>query len=133
LVSTGVGGQNATGTAFYDLFGTTHSDTFEIHTYCFELFTFDPDIDSTESNDDSDVGGRFVGPNGIVINFNQNNPNLSWALQTPITGVSIAANGDLSTNNVPVGTQIVVVISYTDPDTNFVVSTTYTVAVVSGG
>jgi hypothetical protein len=135
LVSTGVGGQNATGTAFYDLFGTSHSDTFEIHTYCFEIFSYDtPNIAGSGGpfTDTLEMSGRFVGPNGIVDNINHNggnaNPNLSFALATPVTGVSIDPNsGDLTGTNVSNGTQIDILVTYTDPNTGFAVTLPQTV------
>ena len=135
LVSTGVGGQNTTATATFNLFGTERSDDFTIHTFCFDVLDFDGEIPPTQEEDDSDLRFRFVGPNGVVIQQGQSNPNLSWALESPIAGVSIdpTNNGNLTTDNVAVGTLINVVVTYTDPVTGVALSDTYTVEVTSGG
>ena len=132
LVSTGVGGQNTTATATFNLFGTERSDDFTIHTFCFEILRFDDEIGPNEtSGDDPDLDFRFVGPNGVVIEDEDDNPNLTWALQTPIAGVAVDPDdGDLSTDNVAIGTTINVVVTYTDPVTGIAVSDTYTVEVV---
>ena len=132
LVSTGVGGQNTTATATFNLFGTERSDDFTIHTFCFEVLRFDDEIGPNETDgDDSDLDFRFIGPNGVVIEDGQSNPDLSWALQSPIAGVTVDPDdGDLFTDNVPIGTLINVVVTYTDPVTGVAVSDTYTVEVV---
>ena len=135
LVSTGVGGQNTTATATFNLFGRERADDFTIHTFCFDVLDFDGEIPPTQEEDDSDLRFRFVGPNGVVIQQGQSNPNLSWALESPIAGVSIdpTNNGNLTTDNVAVGTLINVVVTYTDPVTGVALSDTYTVEVTSGG
>jgi hypothetical protein len=125
--STGVGGQNTTATATYNLFGSQQSDAFDIHTYCFRIL--DQDFESLEPGN----GGadfiylyRFVGPNGIVIVDDQENIDpgpFSYAIEPTNVGVSLnAQNKIVVAPSATPGTDFSVIVTFTDPVTGFAVT-----------
>ena len=130
LVSTGVGGQNSTATAEYELFGTTRSDTFTINTFCFDLLDIETDFEvalvTGPTTDELTLfNARFIGPNGVVINFTENDDafdNVTFALQSAPTGVTIDSDtGNITGANAQEGTAVIL-ITYTDPVTGFSVT-----------
>ncbi|MCA9781201.1 MAG: hypothetical protein KC800_30985, partial [Candidatus Eremiobacteraeota bacterium] len=97
LVSTGVGGQNTTATATFNLFGTQQSDDFTIQTFCFDIL--DSDNESLEPGNggaDFIYIARFVGPDGVEVVFERENvdddPTISYSIEPANAGISLSAN-----------------------------------------
>lgn len=127
LVSTGVGGQNTTATATFNLFGTERSDDFSIQTFCFEIF--DREVESLEpGNNPASFGylASFIGPNGVEIEFlrynDDGNAAFSYSVEPANVGVSLNADNEIVVDSgATVGTPFSVIATYTDPVTGFAV------------
>ena len=128
LVSTGVGGQNTTATATFNLFGTPQSDDFTIQTFCFDVL--DGGSASLEPGNEPAGWGfvsRFVGPNGIELffeeDFDDGSPEFSYAIEPSNIGVSFDVNNRIVVASTATpGTPFSIVVTYTDPVTGFAVT-----------
>jgi hypothetical protein len=125
--STGVGGQNTTATATYNLFGTQQSDTIDIQTFCFR--SLDQESENLEPGNEPARWAflyRFVGPNGIVIVTDQENDDpgpFSYAIEPTNVGVSLdAQNRIVVDSGATPGTDFSVIVTFTDPVTGFAVT-----------
>ena len=127
LVSTGVGGQNTTATATFNLFGTERSDDFAIQTFCFDILASDHG-DLTPGNEGAPFIylARFVGPNGVELEFERENDDvdntLSYSIEPTDVGVSLNADNEILVDaEATPGTEFSVIVTYTDPVTGFAV------------
>lgn len=128
LISTGVGGQNTTATATFNLFGTERSDDFEIQTFCFEILDYETGR-LTPGNEPASFGyiAEFVGPNGVEVEFlrynDDGNANFTYSIEPTNVGVSLNADNEIvvSSGATP-GTPFSVVATYTDPVTGVAVT-----------
>ena len=128
LVSTGVGGQNTTATATFNLFGTPQSDDFEIHTFCFEILEREVQRHAP-GNAPASFGyyARFIGPKGIELEFlrynDDGNAAVTYSVEPNNVGVSLNADNEIVVDSgATVGTPFSVVVTYTDPVTGFAVT-----------
>ena len=127
LVSTGVGGQNTTATATFNLFGTERSDDFSIQTFCFDILGYGSDSLQPGTSAGWGFAARFIGPNGVELileeDFDDDSPEFSYAIEPTNVGVSLSANNEIVVASTATnGTPFNLIVTYTDPVTGFAVT-----------
>ena len=130
-VLTALNAGNTTLDASWTFGSTTRMDTALVNVFSFVVNGFDSfyDIPQTGTEpDDVDFNGTFVGPSGTAVSIFQDDVNVSFALQSPVTGVSIDGFNVVVDSTASPGTAVIVA-TYTDPVTSRVMTVNFTVTI----